>query len=257
MIDGAVRLIATALDYPFVRPDHSFLFADGAVEPFSVTGAKSLDAALAERGAAPMTDRIAVLAYGANGAPERLQQKYAPLAPGVVFPVINARLFNFDVVYACHYSGYGALPATLAPSPGTIAEIAVTYLDAVQLARMHETELAGRSYVFGCLKKINVTQEGLEPLNEIHSYWTGYGCFADATGPRALSAVSAKGRRFAATMQKDMQIHMLNNLAPGRALSDFIHENIADPALRQERSLALRFDAQPFEHPRYELLKDD
>lgn len=257
MIDGAVRLVATALDYPFARPDHSFLFVDGAVEPFSVAGAKSLDAALTERGAAPIADRTAVLAYGANAAPERLQQKFAPLAPGMTFPVVKAQLFDFDVVYACHYSGYGALPATLAPSPGTIVEIAVTYLDAAQLARMHETELAGRSYVFGLLQKMNVTQEGLEPLREVHCYWTGYGCFADASGPRALAAVNATGRNFATAAQEDMQTHILNYLSPGRDLHDFVHENIADPALRQERSLALRADAQTFEYSHCELLKAD
>jgi hypothetical protein len=46
-------------------------------------------------------------------------------------------------------------------------------------------------------------------------------------------------------------------LSPGRDLHDFVHENIADPALRQERSLALRADAQTFEYSHCELLKAD
>lgn len=255
MIDGAAELVATAMDYPFSRPDHSYLFADGAVLALESPGVSSLDDALARNGVAPLADRTAVLAYGANAAPGRLRHKFEAHGPGAVFPVLKARLFDFDVVYACHYSGYGALPATLAPSPGTVVEVALTYLDSDQLARMHETELSGRSYVYGRLEQIKVEPEGLAALDAVHSYWTGYGFFAGASGPLALSAVAAEGRRYALAAQEAMQMQTRDQLAPGRDLHDFVHENIADPALRLERSLALRADAQPFEHPHSETLE--
>mgnify|MGYP001222363876 CR=1 FL=1 len=259
MIDAVAETVAPALfdiamDYPFARPDHSFLFVDGAVRALPASGSESLDAALAENGAAPLRDRTAVLAYGANAAPERLWRKFESLKPGVVFPVLKARLFDFDVVYACHFSRYGALPATLAPSPVTVAEVALTYLDGEQLARMHETELSSRSYVYGRLEHIKVQPEGLAPLDAVHSYWTGYGFFAGAGGPRALSAVAAERRCFAAVAQKAMQIQTRDRLAPGRELREFVHENITDPALRYERSLVLRTDAKPFDHPNCKLL---
>ena len=244
MTEQAADLVAMAMDYPFSRPDHSFLFADGAVRILAV---ERVDATLARWGAAPMAERTAVLAYGANAAPERLRRKFAGHAPGMVFPVLGARLFDFDIVYACHYSSYGALPATLAPSPGTVVEVAVTYLDPGQLARMHETELPSQNYVFGRLEKITLRPDGLADLDAVHSYWTAYGYFADGAGPVALSAVAAEGRRFAAAAQRAMQIRALEHLAPGRDLHQFIHENIADPGLRRRRGLALRAKARPFD----------
>ena len=79
MIDGAAELVAAAqvanaMDYPFSRPDHSYLFADGAVLALESPGVEYLDDALARKGAATMADRTAVLAYGANAAPARLQR---------------------------------------------------------------------------------------------------------------------------------------------------------------------------------------
>ncbi|MBT3170170.1 MAG: hypothetical protein HOM52_07510 [Rhodospirillaceae bacterium] len=259
MIDGAAELVAAAqvanaMDYPFSRPDHSYLFADGAVLALESPGVEYLDDALARKGAATMADRTAVLAYGANAAPARLQRKFEAEGPGAVFPVVKARLFDFDIVHACHYSSYGAVPATLAPSPGTVAEVALTYLDQDQLARMHETELSGRRYVYGLLGQIRVQPEGLAARNAVHSYWTGYGYFAGPSGPLALSAIAAEGRRFAAAAQEDMQIQARDRLAPGRDMHDFVHENIADPGLRHERSLALSANAKPFDHPHCQIL---
>ena len=71
--EEAAELIAVAMAYPFARPDHSFLFVDGEVQALACSGAASLNAALSQRGAVPMAERIAVLAYGANAAPERLR----------------------------------------------------------------------------------------------------------------------------------------------------------------------------------------
>ena len=201
-----------------------------------------------------MAERTAVLAYGANAAPSRLRRKFSAQAPGVVFPVLKARLYDFDIVYACHYSSYGALPATPAPSPGTAVEIAVTYLDRRQLARMHETELSSQNYVFGRLDGVVLELEELGSLGVVNSYWTRHGFFASTGGPLALSAIAAEGRRFAQAAQKMVQSHARDRLAPGRGLRDFVAENATDPALRRERSLALRADARPFDHPNCELL---
>ena len=234
MTEVAAELVATAMDYPFSRPDHSYLFVDGEVQALRDPPAEGIDATLSQLSAAPLSERTAVLAYGANAAPERLRHKFAAELPGAVFPVVKARLFEFDVVYAC---------------PGTVAEIALTYLDGDQLAHMHETELSGGSYVYGSLEDIKVAPEGLATLDQVHSYWTGYGHYSGTSGPIALSAVTAEGRRFAEAAQVAMQTQALDRLAPDRDLHIFVRENVADPALRQQRSLALRADAKPFDHP--------
>ena len=140
-----------------------------------------------------------------------------------------------------------------APSPGSVVEIAVTFLDSGQLARMHETELSTQNYIFGRLTGLAVKPEGLARLDAVHSYWSRHGFFTGAAGPIALSAIAAQGRRFAAASQETMQGHARDRLALERELHEFVTENAADPMLRRERGLALRADAQPFNHPRCEM----
>ncbi|MDP6588348.1 MAG: hypothetical protein QF449_02265 [Alphaproteobacteria bacterium] len=252
MTEAAADPVAIAMDYPFARPGRSYLFVDGEALALGEPSEAALEGALSQRGAAPMRERTAVLAYGANAAPSRLGRKFQ--APGAVFPVLKAWLHDFDIVYACHFSSYGALPATPAPCPGTVVEIAVTYLDGGQLARMHETELTNQNYVFGRLDRITLELDGVGRLNAVHSYWTRHGFFASRGGPFALAAIAAEGRRFAEAAQESAQSHARDHLAPGRDLHDFVVENATEPALRRERSLALRLDAWPFDHPHHELL---
>ena len=76
MTEAMADLVAVALDYPFARPNHSYLFVDGATLPLAEPGKDNIDGTLLRRGAAPMHERIAVLAYGANAAPSRLRQKF-------------------------------------------------------------------------------------------------------------------------------------------------------------------------------------
>lgn len=254
MTEAMADLVAVALDYPFARPNHSYLFVDGATLPLAEPGKDNIDGTLLRRGAAPMHERIAVLAYGANAAPSRLRQKFSAQAPGTIFPVFKTRLHDFDIVYACHISSYGSIPATLTPCRGTVVEIAVTYLDRHQLTRMHETELSSHSYVFGRLDGLTVEIGELGTLSTVHSYWARHGYFSLRGGPLALAAIVAERRRFAEASQDRVQGHARDRLAPGRGLHDVVAENANDPALRRVRSLALRDSAQPFDHPHYELL---
>jgi len=249
MTDPTAELVATALDYPFPRPGHSFLFADGETLALADSGEAALGAKLAERGVAPMAERTAVLAYGANAAPTRLERKYAPQAPDTVFPVLEAWLYDFDIVYASHFSSYGALPATLMPSPGTAVIIAVTYLDSDQLERMHETELSWQSYVYGRLDGVALELDGIGAIDSVHSYWTRHGAFTAGSGPLALSEIVAKRRRFPEATQEMVQGLARDKLAPGHDLNEFVVETASVQAIRHERSLALRDGAYPFDHP--------
>ena len=172
--------VETAKGYPFPRPSYSFLFVDGEALPLLSLG-ESLEEAeievdgravpagilLRERGIvlpAPLARRTPVLAYGANAAPERLRQKFAPIGQAV-FPVLNARLHDFDVVHAAHISSYGAVPATIEHSPGTACDIAITWLDERELARMHETEFRRHTYLFGLLSNIRLEPDLLPAID--------------------------------------------------------------------------------------------
>lgn len=91
---------------------------------------------------APDTPLTPVLAIGSNAGPEQLARKF-PLSlfpDGVVVPVIQCVLRNFDVVFAPLISSYGSCTATLEASPGTAVEVFLTYLTPRLEQRMHETE---------------------------------------------------------------------------------------------------------------------
>jgi len=172
----------------------------------------------------------------------------------VIFPVIEARLHNFDIVYASHFSSYGALPATPIPSLGTAVDVAVTYLDRDQLLRMHETELLHQSYVFGRLGGIRLVLDTIGLLDSVHSYWSRHGSFTSGCGPLALKAIDAEGRRFKAVAQDAVQRLARDYLAPGCDLNKFIAETASELVICRERSMALSQVARPFDYSQCEIL---
>ena len=255
--------VATAKRYPFPRPGYSFLYVDGEAWRLRSLGESLEDAeveidgqtvqagsVLRQRGLAapaPLSQRTPVLAYGANAAPERLQRKFAPVGPAV-FPVLQARLHGFDVVHAAHISSYGAVPATIAPSPGTVCDIAITWLDDRELTRMHETEFRRHTYLFGPLRNIRLEPDLLPPMDTVSTYVGGYGHIAPEGAPLALAAIQAEGRRFRTCSQTEaLQAIQAMLGAPG-PLDDFILEAVNDEAVRQERTARLRALAQPFSY---------
>ena len=263
MTPPRAEAVAIAKRYPFPRPGYSFLYVDGEAWRLNALGDALEDAEvevdgqtvqagplLRRRGLAapaPLSQRTPVLAYGANAAPERLQRKFAPIGPAV-FPVLQARLHGFDVVHAAHISSYGAVPATIAPSPGTVCDIAITCLDARELARMHETEFRRHTYLFGPLRNIRLEPDLLPPMDTASTYVGGYGHIAPEGAPLALAAIRAEGRRFRTCSQTEaLQAIQAMLGAPG-PLDDFILEAVDGEAVRQERTARLRALAQPFSY---------
>ena len=256
-------LVETAKRYPFPRPGYSFLYVDGeawrlnsfgdALEDAEVeVDGRSVPAGtlLRQRGIAapaPLSQRTPVLAYGANAAPERLRRKFAPVGPAA-FPVLQAQLHGFDVVHAAHISSYGAVPATLAPSPGTVCDIAVTCLDARELARMHETEFRRHTYFFGALRNIRLEPDLLPAMETVSTYVGGFGHIAPEGAPLALAAIQAESRRFRTCSQTEALQAVQAMLGVPGPLDDFILEAVDDEAVRQERTARLRAEAQPFSY---------
>jgi hypothetical protein len=112
--------------YPFARPAGCYLLADGAPCPLEPGWQHG---------------RLPVIACGSNAAPARLVAKFG--GPGERIPVTRARLADFAVVYASHFTAYGSVPATLHPLPGAAVALWVTWLNEAQLERMHESEGIG------------------------------------------------------------------------------------------------------------------
>jgi len=82
-------------------------------------------------------DRLPVIASGSNASPNRLAAKFGT---EVSIPVTRAGLENFAVVFAGHFTAYGAIPATLHRSKGAITEVWITWLTSSQLDIMHRSE---------------------------------------------------------------------------------------------------------------------
>ena len=263
MTPPRAETVETAKRYPFPRPGHSFLFVDGEALPL-LSLSESLEEAEVEVGgqvvpagtvlrrrgiALPATlgNRTPVLAYGANAAPERLRRKFAPVNQ-TVFPVLNARLHDFDVVHAAHISSYGAVPATIEHSPGTACDIAITWLDERELARMHETEFRRHTYLFGQLNNVRLEPDLLPAMDAVSSYVGGFGHIA----PQGEAACSRRRPGRGPTLP-----HLLTNggaaddsghaRRPG-PLDAFIQEAIDDDAVRRQRTALLRAQAQPFSY---------
>ena len=264
MTPTRAETVEIAKRYPFPRPGYSFLYVDGEALPLLSLG-ESLEEAevevdgcrvpaglyLRQRGideVAPLGQRTPVLAYGANAAPERLRRKFAPIARAA-FPVLQARLHDFDVVHAAHISSYGAVPATIEHSPGTVCHIAITYLDERELARMHETEFRRHTYLFGLLNKIRLEPDVLPAMEAVSSYVGGFGHIAPEGEALALAAIRAEGRRFRACSQLEALRTIQTMLGVPGSLESFIQEAVDDDAIRRARTESLRAQAQPFSYP--------
>ena len=128
-------VLQRALRYPWARPAGSDVLTDGAVRQLE-------DFAPEERNSVIKrflsgNDRVLVLAFGSNGAPETLTQKFAPFTnpedrTGLV---LAGQLNDFDVGAAAQPTLYGSMPATLFPSPGTAVRAAVVVVTPVQFTQ--------------------------------------------------------------------------------------------------------------------------
>ncbi|MCA8930184.1 MAG: hypothetical protein KDC18_19165 [Alphaproteobacteria bacterium] len=230
--------LARALDYPYAAPAGSYLFRDGRALPYRPPG----------RGAHGR--RVPVIGYGSNRAPEQLARKY----PGAAeIPVEAAWLEGFDAVHAARLSGYGAVPATLAPCPGMRVAVSVAWLTLAQLPAMHRSEAIGVGYDFGVLEA-PLLGEHSGRLPRALVYVARSGAFAPAGEPVALAGIRAEGRRWRALAQAEMQEYLRAALAPDQPLERFVLDHADNRAVRQQRAAWLAKTAQPWHEPRFRVL---
>jgi len=235
--DRTLRLdaVARALDYPYAAPAGSFLFRDGRAEPYQPPGREAHGL------------RVPVIGYGSNRAPVQLARKYSGAAR---IPVEAAWLEGFDAVHAARLSGYGAVPATLAPCPGCRVAVKLVWLALDQLPAMHASEAIGVGYDFGVLEApVRAEHSGLLPRAFV--YIARSGAFAPDGEPLALDGLAAEGRRWRAAGQAEVQARMRTALAPAEPLEAFLLAHIEDRALRQERAAWLVKSALPWQESRF------
>lgn len=213
--------ILRAFLYPYQTPDHDFLFRGGEVTALSAS-----DLAQLTRGRTP------VLAVGSNRAPVQLGRKFTHQNLSDEIPVTHGWLAHHDIVYSTHLTGYGAVPATLAPSPGTRVRVSVTWLTPRQLAHMHVTESVpahysyqqrhGRDLELDC----GIGPEYVGLYQSVRGHVFAHGLVF------ALAAIPARQRRFTAFSQWEMLDYFAkragHSLTPG-----FVLRVIDDAAFRR------------------------
>jgi len=198
-------LIRLAEEYPYHRPLVPYLFDDGKLRP--------LEGGWHEQ-------RTPVIACGSNGAPSRLAQKFA--GSGVQIPVTPAWLHGYAVVYSAHFSSYGALPATLHPSPGARTRVCVTWLDAEQLERMHLSEGAGQRYDYASLETLELRIDGYGEVAQAGAYLSRRGPLAQEGRPVRLAEVSSQGCDLPAYSQPAMLRRVHRQMAPDESFVTFM-----------------------------------
>lgn len=217
------ELLQLAKGYPYRTPGRSYLYTSEAVG--------SLDAADGREFVA----RVPVIAHGSNRSPQQLARKFGSWSAAESrIPVTRGWLADYDVVYSAHVTRYGSVAANLQHSPGARVELYVTWLDAAQVRRMHDTELGSETYHYGRLTGIRLAVEG-HPEGELGQamvYVSRRGCLADDGRPVALAASAGEGRHPAMAQQEALTF-VRDRFRPGRSLDAHILETIREPSKRE------------------------
>jgi hypothetical protein len=195
--------LSRAFRYPWERPRGSYRLRDGEIDPLDALGVverESLVAGFAD----PATGRLPLVAIGSNGAPRALQRKFAhfPVEEDRTVLALAGYLDGFDVGVSPQPAFYGALPATLFPSPGTRVRAAVLWVTPAQFTQLAWSEL---SYGLGSLRTRFEVDGGGTVFDEVLVFVARFGAFCPAgDGPAALAAIPAEGRTAPALAQEQL-----------------------------------------------------
>lgn len=221
---------AWACAYPWVRPAGSYLLnADGGVELLSTLDEPERER-LIERFAAPDGERLPLLAIGSNAAPETLQRKFAhfPDPADRTVLAVHGRLHEFDVGYAAQPALYGALPATIFPSPGTAVDALLLWVTPTQFTQLTWSEL---SYQLGRLRTRFEVDDADERFDEVLVFVSRWGALCVEGAPVALAAVPAQWRTATALTQREvLDLAAEMTLGPGASAEQLVHAVFADLA---------------------------
>ena len=189
-----------ALAYPWERPSGSYVLRDREVELFE-------DLEPGDRGAAVSElayGRYPLLAFGANGAPSRLEARFARFADRVdrEVMVLTGELHGVDVGAQASPTAFGTMPGVLFASPGTVVKASVLWLTPLQLAELTKAELG---YRLGRLDRAHfVMDDAGVQLDDVFAYISRIGALRIDGGPVALAAIPAKGRSARAMTQEQL-----------------------------------------------------
>jgi hypothetical protein len=205
------ELVRRALAYPYEPPAGSFVQIGDRTLPVPP---EEVD----------VEGRRALLAYGANASPEALIRKLAALPPEPI-AVLRVSLTGWDVVYSAHVTRYGAVPAAVVPSPGTVASVHLVFPSDEQLAAIAATE--GANYELEQLVDFTAEYEiGGEGPREIDAFVSVHGPLLLDGAPVALAAIPARDRAFPELTTPEMIERVRAALHPDLTLEQFVLHHV-------------------------------
>ncbi|MEY2515365.1 MAG: hypothetical protein QOJ89_2723 [bacterium] len=221
-----------ALSYPWERPAGSFVLRDGDVEQVERMERGDRRAVVS----AFARDRHPLVAFGANGAPSRLQERFVafddPADRSVL--VLTGELHGVDVGAQATPTAFGTMPGVLFASPGTAVRAAVLWLTPPQLTLLTKAEL---SYRLGRLDRAHfVMDEAGVAVDDLFAYVSRIGALRIDGQPVALAAIPATGRS-ARAMTQEQLLDVVATLAigPSAHAGDVVRMCFEDmPALVQK-----------------------
>ncbi len=218
---GLAPRIRHAETYPFARPSSSYLFKDGGMHPLVPGFALG---------------RVPVIASGSNAATDRLAAKFGRDSGPI--PVTKAKLRDFVVTFAGHFTAYGAMPATLCPCPGAVCRVWITWLTVEQLSIMHRSEGVAacreveQRYDYIELAGLALHPDRLAPIAEAGAYLARRMLTPEGR-PIRLAETPAWGCPFRAGSQRSTLRVAWKLLAPASDFAAFMHLVLSGPEQRQ------------------------
>lgn len=193
---------AQVLGYPWARPAGSYRLTADGVELLADLSAADRDHAL-DQFAAPGRGRVPVLAFGSNAAPAVLERKFGhfPSEDDRAVLALTGCLHDFDVGASPQPAIYGAMPATLFPSPGTAVSATLLWVTETQFTQLAWSEI---SYRLGRLRTRFELDDGATSFEEVLAFVSRFGAFCVEERPVALAAIPASGRTAAALTQEQL-----------------------------------------------------
>ncbi len=182
-----------------------------------------------------------VLAFGANASRVVLARKLGTAAAASVM-CLEARVSGADTVFSAHVSPYGAIPATLHPSPGVVLTARVLVLDRALLTALDATEPNYEREPLGAPVRVEVPGHG--PI-VAEAYRSRHGALDLGDGPVSLSAVPARHRTLRAWSQREIHAAVRDRLEPGADLEAFVLAAARDGAVRAARTARMRELGEP------------
>ncbi len=212
--------ILHAESYPFARPACSYLFRGQMMVPLP-SGATE--------------DRLPVIASGSNASPVRLAAKFGDREE---IAVTRAELRHFAVVFAGHFTAYGAIPATLCPHRDAVTDVWITWLTPDQLQIMHRSEgvigcrEAVQRYDFVELIGIDLRPERLAPIDRAGAYLSRR-MLAPAGEAIRFAEIAAASSSLTARSHRSALRHAATLLAPAQPFHAFMDRVLSSVAERQ------------------------